>query len=98
MPSAPPYSGEQVPGPSSPISESDYDDAPLDIPEDHLARLVQEGGVEFLNYLLTKAIPDVDFKNSNYSLPIPLVTGKGQPNPEGRWVWVMRVWVRVIKF
>ena len=27
-----------------------------------------------------------------------LVMGKGQPNPEGRWVWVMRVWVRVIKF
>jgi hypothetical protein len=57
--SPPPHNSEQqqVPGPSSAEPRGNYRDAPRDIPED-LAKLAQEGGVDFINYLLAKALPD----------------------------------------
>jgi hypothetical protein len=58
---------QQVPGPSSSQPRDSYHDAPLDIPEEHLAKLAQEGGTDFINYLLAHAIPDVDA--DNLSLP-----------------------------
>ena len=56
---------EQVPGPSSDVPMNCYNDAPLDI-EEEVAKLAQEGGVDFVNYLLAKAIPEAD---ANKSLP-----------------------------
>ena len=56
----PPIGEQQVPGPSSaPPAHTDHD-SPQNIPEDHLAQLAQEGGVEFINYLLIKAVPPDD--------------------------------------
>ena len=59
VPSAPQGEQQMVPGPSSaPNTRDSYRDAPLDIPEDRLAKLAQEGGVDIINYLLAKAIAD----------------------------------------
>jgi len=57
-----PRSGEQqtqVPGPSAPaVPENDYRDPSLDNPEEEqLVKLAQEGGVEFIEYLLAQALP-----------------------------------------
>jgi hypothetical protein len=46
-----------VPGPSSPNTRDRYLDAPQDT-ESQLAKLAQEGGVDFINYLLAKAVAD----------------------------------------
>ena len=54
---------EQVPGPSSDVPMNRYNDAPLDI-EEEVAKLAQEGGVDFVNYLLAKAIPEADANKS----------------------------------
>ena len=58
---------EQVHGPSSDVPMNRYNDVPLDI-EEEVAKLAQEGGVDFVNYLLAKAIPEAD---ANKSLPTP---------------------------
>ena len=53
---------ELVPGPSSqpdPTTTSDTE-APLDDEQGQLTKLVQEGGVRFMNYLLAKAVPPHD--------------------------------------
>jgi hypothetical protein len=53
-----PNNDEQVPGPSSDNqSGGSGQDAPQDITEEHLAKLAKEGGVEFMNYLMAKAVP-----------------------------------------
>ena len=51
--------GEQqmVPESSSPTSRDSYHDAPLDT-ESQLAKLVQEGEVGLMNYLLAKVVAD----------------------------------------
>jgi hypothetical protein len=46
-----------VPGPSSPNTRDCYLDASQDT-ESQLAKLAQEGGVDFINYLLVKAVAD----------------------------------------
>ena len=59
VPSAPAQGEQQlVPGPSAPDAGDSYRDAPLDMPEEHMARLAQEGGVDWINYLLAKAVAD----------------------------------------
>jgi hypothetical protein len=47
-----------VPGPSSPNTRDRYLNAPQDT-ESQLAKLAQEEGVNFINYLLAKAVADV---------------------------------------
>jgi len=43
-----------------------YSDASLDVPEELVAKLAQEGGVDFMRYLLAQALPD-----ANDLLPSP---------------------------
>jgi hypothetical protein len=53
IPNKPRGDQQMVPGPSSPNTRDHYLDTPQDT-ESQLAKLAQEGGVDFINYLLAK--------------------------------------------
>lgn len=52
-----PAAQDKVPGPNSAHQPDQHDDDAPDDPEAHMAQLCREGGVEFVNYLLAKAVP-----------------------------------------